>query len=99
MRLYVKGRGSGKTMWAVMESARTNVPILVFSKQHKQNIVKMALEFGIEIPEPVTREQLNERGKVKVQEVIIDEAQELLQRMLEVKIIGLTVNDSEQNKF
>lgn len=44
-------------------------------------------------------EDLNESGKNKVEEVIVDEAQELLQRMLEVKIIGLTMTDSEKNKF
>lgn len=99
MRLYVNGRGSGKTMWAMMESARTDVPILAFSRKHKQNIVRMALDFGIDIPEPVTIEELNEVGKGKVEEVIVDEAQELLQRMLEVKIIGLTMTDSEKSKF
>ena len=87
MKLYVNGRGSGKTMWAMMESARTDIPILAFSRQHKQNIVRMALDFGIDIPEPVTIEDLNAVGKDEVEEVIVDEAQELLQRMLEVKII------------
>ena len=99
MKLYVNGRGSGKTMWAMMESARTDVPILVLSRKHKQNIVKMALDFGIDIPEPVTIEDLNAIGKDKVEEVIVDEAQELLQRMLEVKITGLTMTDSEKSKF
>ena len=99
MKLYVNGRGSGKTMWAMMESARTDVPILAFSRKHKQNIVRMALDFGIDIPEPVTIDNLNESGKSKVEEVIVDEAQELLQRMLEVKITGLTMTDSEKSKF
>lgn len=99
MKLYVSGRGSGKTMWAMMESARTGVPILAFNKKNKQNIVKMALNFGIDIPEPVTIEDLNEFGKDKNEEVIVDEAQELLQKMLGVKIIGLTMTDSEKNKF
>ena len=99
MRLYVNGRGSGKTMWAMMESARTGVPILAFSRQRKQIIRKMALDFGIEIPEPVTIEELNESGKNKAEEVIVDEAQELLQRMLEVKITGLTMTDSDKNKL
>ena len=99
MRLYVNGRGSGKTMWAMMESARTDVPILALSRKHKQNIVRMALEFGIDIPEPITIEDLNATGKDKVEEVIVDEAQELLQRMLEVKITGLTMTDSEKSKF
>ena len=44
MRLYVNGRGSGKTMWAMMESARTGVPILALSRKQKQNIVRMALD-------------------------------------------------------
>ena len=99
MRLYVNGRGSGKTMWAMMESARTGVPILALNRQYKQRVIKMALDFGIDIPEPVTIEDLNESGKSKVEEVIVDEAQELLQRMLEVKIIGLTMTDSEKSKF
>lgn len=99
MKLYINGRGSGKTMWAMMESARTGVPVLAFNGQHKKNITKMALDFGIEIPEPVTIEELNEFGKDKTEEVIVDEAQELLQRMLKVKITGLTMTDSEKNKF
>ena len=99
MRLYVNGRGSGKTMWAMMESARTGVPILAFRRKQKQDIVSMALDFGIDIPEPVTIEDLNESGKSKVEEVIVDEAQELLQRMLQVKITGLTMTDSEKSKF
>lgn len=99
MKLYVNGRGSGKTMWAMLESARTRVPILTFSRKNKQNIVKMALDFGIDIPEPVTIEDLNVAGKSKAKEVIVDEAQELLQRMLEVKIVGLTMTDSEKSKF
>lgn len=99
MKLYVNGRGSGKTMWAMLESARTRVPILAFSREHKQNIVKMASDFGIDIPESVTIEDLNVTGKSKVKEVIVDEAQELLQRMLEVKITGLTMTDSEKSKF
>ena len=99
MKLYVNGRGSGKTMWAMSESARIRVHILAFSREHKQNIVKMVLDFGIDIPEPVTIEDLNATGKSKVKEVIVDEAQELLQRMLEVKITGLTMTDSEKSKF
>ena len=99
MKLYINGRGSGKTMWAMMESARTGVPVLAFSGQHKKNITKMALDFGIEIPEPVTIEELNEFGKDKTEEVIVDEAQELLQRMLKVKITGLTMPDNKKNKF
>ena len=99
MRLYVNGRGSGKTMWVMLESARTGVPILALNRTYKQSIIKMALDFGIDIPEPVTIEDLNVSGKDKVEEVIVDEAQELLQRMLEVKIIGLTMTDSEKSKF
>lgn len=99
MKLYVGGRGSGKTMWAMMESARTGVPIFALNRQYKQNVIKMALNFGIDIPEPVTIEELNEFGKDETEEVIVDEAQELLQRMLKVKITGLTMTDSEKNKF
>src|SRR5699024_12212840 len=66
----------------ILESARIDVPILALSRKQKQDIVKMALDFGIDIPEPITIEDLKESGKNKVEEVIVDEAQELLQRKI-----------------
>ena len=64
MKILHGGRASGKTAYAILESARTGYPILVTSERSAAEIMRRAKEMGVDIPYPVyytgTRQKVNE---------------------------------------
>lgn len=102
MRIFKGGRRSGKTTWAIVESARLNASILVISNGRKKLVMERAEGMGIEIPEPIVLGAWNrDKGKASPQRqgIIIDEAQEVLQTMFDREIKAITINDNEMNEY
>lgn len=53
MKIPHGGRASGKTAYAILESARTGYPILAWSAKRADELVSRAKEMGVKIPYPV----------------------------------------------
>lgn len=53
MKILHGGRSSGKTAYAILESARTGYPILAWSAKRADELVSRAKEMGVKIPYPV----------------------------------------------
>jgi len=64
MKILHGGRASGKTAYAILESAITGYPILVTSERSADELMRRAKEMGVDIPYPVyytgTRQKVNE---------------------------------------
>lgn len=59
MELYVAyGRQNGKTFKSLKFSANTNTPILVANEKKKGYLKGLAVEYGLKIPEPITKIQI-----------------------------------------
>lgn len=92
MLVFKGGRKSGKTTWAIAESARTKIPILVYSDSGKKVILASAERMGVTIPDPITIDDLLVR-RVSSRKVIVEEGQKVLERLLGTEIHGLTITD------
>lgn len=100
MKIYKGGRHSGKTTWAIMESARLNASIVVLSNAKKILVMERAKEMEIEIPEPIVFSAWNRdkgKGSLQSQGIIIDGVQEIFQAVFDREIKAITVNDNEMN--
>lgn len=53
MKILHGGRSSGKTAYAILESARTGYPILAWSAKRADELVCRAKQMGVKIPYPV----------------------------------------------
>lgn len=53
MKILHGGRASGKTAYAILESARTGYPILAWSAKRADELVRRAKQMGVKIPYPV----------------------------------------------
>lgn len=54
MTVYIAGRQTGKTWFLIRESARTGAIIVAPTYQMANYIDKMARDFGLKIPPPIT---------------------------------------------
>ncbi len=86
MRIENMPRASGKTTRLIYASWSTGDPILTVNESHKNDIKEMARNAGIDIPEPITVNDLLERraaGSPSHNKVHIDEAPFVLEAILQ----------------
>lgn len=88
MKLILGNPGSGKTKRILAISAEKNVPVLAESPQRVQRLLVKAQGYGIDIPTPITIDQLD--GTIK--EVIVDDIERFMSIALGVKIDALAIN-------
>lgn len=95
MKIICSGRRSGKTTKIIMESARTGHYILVSNKTQARYTFKMARDMDLNIPFPITIEELMIYGvdvTVRRQGILVDEGQHILEKVLDSKINVMTIN-------
>ena len=103
MKIINLGRQQGKTTRLLYASEMQNIPILCPAYPHKQSLMYMAKELGLNIPEPIYVGELF-RGSCaankRYKDVLVDEAPWVLQMLLrnigiegEVKAITLTSDE------
>lgn len=95
MEIICRGRKTGKTIQLIRMSAKTGTPIVVGSMAEKQSIKDMEKALGIIIPEPFTVSELKGGKYVPPTSVYVDNAECLLQRLLETKIAAITISDND----
>jgi hypothetical protein len=86
MKIISLARGQGKTIRLLYASEFNNIPILCSSLHKKQLLIAKANEYGLEIPEPITVNDVvsnNLRGDKSVENgVLVDEAPNVFQTLL-----------------
>ena len=96
MKLIVGNRASGKTTKAIEKSAREWKYIIVKDFAELRNIVQKAKEMNLDIPYPLTIDELLnynlKQTSMNVDGIIIDNALEVLQKIVNVPITLATIN-------
>ena len=93
MKIYALNRGRGKTTRLLYLSEFHKTPILCVFEQSKKHLLSKAQELGICIPTPLTITDITARGKrYENPHVLIDEAQDFLQRLLS-HVTGGEINE------
>jgi hypothetical protein len=95
MKLIVGSASSGKTKRLLELSAANRIPILCESLERVDRLVVKARGYGFNIPMPIIASDL--KGDIK--EVYIDEIDNLVEKMLQTKIAGLTINKDTEADF
>ena len=100
-KVIAKGRGEGKTTELIKLSAETGKYILVANQQRAMNISDMAGKMGLYIPFPVTVQEALKysfRGTF-IKEILVDDAEDVLQSLFRVNINAITVTTEEECPF
>lgn len=82
---YNLPRGSGKSTRMMYLSEHYQAPIICHSDSHKEYIMWQAKTFGIDIPEPISLDELfssTEKSFDNLDEIIIDESSILLGQII-----------------
>ena len=84
MRIFNLARGQGKTIRMLYASEYHNAPIVVSHHATKQYIMDMAKWKGVNIPEPITVDEMSAsriKGK-NYKDVLVDDMETVLSQML-----------------
>lgn len=98
MKIICKGRASGKTTQLLYTSDITRVPILVSTEREKLNLIDSSQKLGLNIPNPISVSDIrnsNIRG-TDISKVYVDNAEYILQQLLNLEIGALTMSDEEE---
>lgn len=99
MKAYTGGRRSGKTTAAIKESQATGKYILAMNVFQAREIHRIAMNMKLSIPYPVTLKELMSGrvpNRIKIEGLIVDESQQVLQKLLDAKIHMVTVSHDEE---
>ncbi len=95
MTVYIAGRQTGKTWFLIRESARTGAIIVAPTYQMVNYIDKMARDFGLKIPPPITTvDWIKMMPHKRDQKYLVDELQSALHQM-NVVMATLDINSKE----
>ncbi|CAM3292922.1 replicase [Vagococcus fessus] len=96
MKLIIRGRASGKTTELIKISSDTGRYILARSNSHARSIYEIAKRNNINIPYPVTAEEVVNHhldgSSIKRDGLIVDEALSVLEGILGIQINAATIS-------
>lgn len=95
--IIIGGRGAGKTTELIRMSADNNNYIVCLNRQRALHIASAARELGLTIPFPITVEELPIKNHSWINEVYVDDADQLLERMIGVHISNITIEGNVEN--
>lgn len=95
MKLIVGSASSGKTKRLLELSAANGVPILCESIERVERLVVKARGYGYNIPMPLVADEIKE----DIKEVYIDEIDNLVEKMLKLKIGAVSINKDSMPEF
>ena len=96
--IIIGGRGAGKTTELIRMSAENNIYIVCLDRQRALHIASAAREMGLTIPFPITVAELPiKRNHSWINEVYVDDADQLLERMIGVHISNITIEGNVEN--
>jgi hypothetical protein len=88
-------RRTGKTTYLIYRSHVTQYPIVCFSEANKREVEYKAHEMKIDIPKPITVDDLINNKIDKPKNVLVDEALIVLRNILNVNIDTVTLSEKE----
>lgn len=90
MRKIIRGKGLGKTKALIAMSHETGKRILVVNEERKKNVIRMAED--VDIPTPITLAEFRKTPWFNpVGGVLVDDADDVLEALLECKIDAITM--------
>lgn len=93
MKIISGERKSGKTIRLVVESSKSNIPIVVLNEPWKRMVLDTAKWLGVEIPDPITIYEIPKHPDRIRNGVLVDEGQIILQKLLGVPVQTMTVTE------
>ncbi len=99
--LYIcKPRGSNKTTCLCYLSDATKAPIVTHSEVQKKYIIDLAESLFLDIPDPITVNELREKkSKINYSEVLIDNAEDIIEKALieylSVRPLAVTITNKK----
>jgi hypothetical protein len=95
MKLIVGSASSGKTKRLLQLSALNQIPILCESIERVERLVVKSQGYGLNIPMPLVADKLKANTKL----VYIDEIDNLVEKLLKVKVGAVTINKDSVAEF
>lgn len=101
MQIIQGGRGSGKTYSLVCLSHLSGYPILVRTKNDKENVKLMAEQLGFTIPEPIVFRSKQDYRAIRTTKVLVDNVDMWLSAILsehfgsEIAAITMNIDDNK----
>lgn len=99
MKVVASPRGTGKTTEAILESAKTGKYIVTVNKKQTKMVADMAKKLKLNIPFPITLDEILRGTGPLVKEVIVDEAGLILEQIINKKITMLTATSEDCDKL
>lgn len=96
MEIILGGKGQGKTLALIKESAENNVPIIVNTYSDKVHVESKANELNLQIPEPIVFEEVK-NGRIKVDgvsKVYVDDADTVLSNFIGAEVVIATITQN-----
>jgi len=96
MYIINKERGKGKTCELIRDSAKLNIPIICMNRQNAICIKQKSIEMGLDILHPIA---INDFYSTKWQypKVLIDEMPTVLNKLLNVEVVGCSMTGNILN--
>lgn len=99
MQIIARGRRTGKTCELIKLSSVYNAPIITFSSTQVEIIKSKAKHMGLKIPDPIyVGELFKFRGKI-IDKVIIDDADKVLDyimnSLLSAEVLAVSINTDQ----
>ncbi len=98
-KMIIKPRQTGRTTELIKMSAENNLYIVTTDRQRALFIAKMAQDLGLIIPFPITLRELPIRPHSSfIKEVLIDDADHVLELCVGVKIKAITMEATHEDR-
>ncbi|EAD6849635.1 replicase [Listeria monocytogenes] len=95
-QIIIGGKRTGKTTKIIQLSAENGRYILVKDKNEADNLAKLAIKLGLNIPYPVTIQEVGngklEGSIIRRDGLYVDNALDLLEQIIAVPIAGASIN-------
>ena len=88
----VSGRGTGKSTYLVNVSAQTGARIVVPTYEAARSLVYLSQKMDVPIKAPATPYEFAAKFAALEREVLVDEAQAVLEHFLAANIVTMTVS-------
>lgn len=92
MKIIRAGRGQGKTTELIKKSNEEWKHIICADRKRVKNIVKMAEKMGLDIPYPITISELPLSKGQKMDGVLIDDIEDILQYLIDKRVDYVTTS-------
>lgn len=96
-KIIIKPRQTGRTTEMIKMAAEHNLYIVTTDRFRALNIAKMAKDLGLNILFPITVRELPIQPNHATQEVLIDDADNVLERLVGTRIKAITMEDSKND--